>query len=419
MSIFNTAGNPRAHRVRVYYEGTDTIVQGMPLCYNHDTTTNWFGGSVARTPAANAGEVTESSTTAEGSQNEGKYIRVENPSAANARFFAGVVAPGSWAGTSGPKELDIYIPNGATVPVRTDRSVTINDKMYLEHGQLTLINAVGSGEAVGFFDETIDRSSTAGLALARLERPAMADFPAPSTLGIGLSPTLWQGAPSDAELSSPGNAIGYFNDFMDEVDATTGDGWTLTQSNSTGVIAVEAVAAGGVLQVNSEGAAEDDSINAQLKNCAVKPAAGVNTWFEARVKVSDDAQQYFIGLAAVDTTLMATGALDDTVDKVGFYHEAASTALKISSVTARTSADDKTADVADVVDDTWMTLGFKITGITTVDFYVNGVLVESGALTANVPNAGICFSVFAGYQAGAEIVSVDWVKLVTNGGRDA
>ena len=65
MSFNLSGGNPRAHRVRVYLFGTTTILEGMPVCYDNSTT-NWHGGSMAAT-----GEVTESTTTAEGSLNEG------------------------------------------------------------------------------------------------------------------------------------------------------------------------------------------------------------------------------------------------------------------------------------------------------------------------------------------------------------
>jgi len=114
-----TSGNPRAHAVRVYYEGTSTIYEGMPVCYNYDTTTNWFGGSVSD------GAVTATTTTAEGSQNEGKYIRVENPADNNLMSFAGVVKKGGWVGSTGPSVLDIYVPNGAIVPVRADVDTTV------------------------------------------------------------------------------------------------------------------------------------------------------------------------------------------------------------------------------------------------------------------------------------------------------
>ncbi|KKK82769.1 hypothetical protein LCGC14_2800090, partial [marine sediment metagenome] len=38
-------GDPKRMRISVYFENADsyTIVEGMPLCYNHDTTTNWSG----------------------------------------------------------------------------------------------------------------------------------------------------------------------------------------------------------------------------------------------------------------------------------------------------------------------------------------------------------------------------------------
>ncbi|TES90645.1 MAG: hypothetical protein E3J87_09595 [Candidatus Cloacimonadota bacterium] len=158
-----TAGNPRAHAVRVYYFGTSTIYEGMPVCYDNSTT-NWFGGSVA-----NTGEITVSTTTAEGSQNEGKYIRVENPNADNVSMFAGVVKRGGWVGTTGPSVLDIYIPNGAVVPVRTDSNCLIDQTILaVTTGSQELgVPLVADSRSVAIARETIDRG-TAGLVLAEL-----------------------------------------------------------------------------------------------------------------------------------------------------------------------------------------------------------------------------------------------------------
>lgn len=158
-----TAGNPRAHAVRVYYFGTSTIYEGMPVCYDNSTT-NWFGGSVADT-----GEVTAIATTAEGSQNEGKYIRVENVNADNCGMFAGVVKKGGWCGTTGPSALDIYIPNGAVVPVRTDQNCLIDQTILaLTTAQQELGAPLETdGRPVAIARETIDRG-TAGLVLAEL-----------------------------------------------------------------------------------------------------------------------------------------------------------------------------------------------------------------------------------------------------------
>lgn len=99
---------------RVYYEGTSTIYEGMPVCYNFDSTTNMVGYGAATLGATK----TYQSTTAEGEMNEGKFIRVENPAADNLLWFAGVVVGNQQPGRVGPAELDIYIPNGAVVPVR-------------------------------------------------------------------------------------------------------------------------------------------------------------------------------------------------------------------------------------------------------------------------------------------------------------
>jgi hypothetical protein len=158
-----TAGNPRAHAVRVYYFGTSVIYEGMPVCYDNSTT-NWFGGSVADT-----GEVTASTTTAEGSQNEGKYIRVENPNADNVSLFAGVVKRGGWVGTTGPSALDIYIPNGAIVPVRTDSNCLLDQTILaITTASQELGVPLGTdSRPVAISREEYDRG-TAGLVLAEL-----------------------------------------------------------------------------------------------------------------------------------------------------------------------------------------------------------------------------------------------------------
>jgi hypothetical protein len=136
----------------------------MPLCYNQDTTTNWHGGSISD------GAVTENTTTAEGSQNEGKYIRVENPATANLLWFAGAVTKGGWVGKTGPRALDIYVPNGAIVPLRTDKDCTIGDSIGVEDGEVVFTPVTGDGSPVPCAQvmETINRSSANGLVLAKL-----------------------------------------------------------------------------------------------------------------------------------------------------------------------------------------------------------------------------------------------------------
>ena len=241
-----TAGNPVAHRVRVYYTGDDALKEGEPLCYSFKTTKNWWGGSVS-----DEGVVTASITAAEGTQNANKYMSVESPlrlslsndtpasgsktitgtttdfdtlhvgmfvsisgtdvtngnyeitaisrstesgvtnstitlgnmddatsttadvatAIDNISAFAGVVARGGWVGKTGPRVVDIYVPNGAVVPVRagldcvTGRTVlavhTNEQELTTPHRRYALPVAVAW--------ETVTHSDgTPGLVLAKL-----------------------------------------------------------------------------------------------------------------------------------------------------------------------------------------------------------------------------------------------------------
>lgn len=162
-----TAGNPRAHRVRVFFDEVSTLIyEGMPVCYEYDATTNWFGGSVN-----DAGEVTATTTTAEGGQNEGKYIYVKIPLTANFHAFAGVVAKGGWCGktTSALKgiPIDIYVPNGAIVPVRTDASTTVGVTVLGIANTDT--ECISGGYPVGIAWESEDCSTDNAVVLAKLD----------------------------------------------------------------------------------------------------------------------------------------------------------------------------------------------------------------------------------------------------------
>ena len=168
MSFNLTGGNPRAHRIRVYFEGTATILEGMPLCYNYDTTTNWYGGSMT------LGAVTATTTTIEGGQNEGKYIRVELPANGNLIHFAGVVAKGSpGIGKAGPSAVDIYVPNGAIVPVLCDVDTTTGRTVLsIAEGQeeLGCSNGTATSRPVGIAMETETAlDGTADITLCKLD----------------------------------------------------------------------------------------------------------------------------------------------------------------------------------------------------------------------------------------------------------
>ena len=160
--IVTWATDPKAKTVPVYYFGTSTVYEGMPVCYDNSTT-NWTGSYVS------SGVTTESATTAEGLLNEGKFIRVENPNADNISLFAGVVAGAGKHGVTGPCVLDIFVPNGAVVPVRTDSNCLIDQTVLaITTGSQELgVPLATDSRPVAIARETVDRG-TAGLVLAEL-----------------------------------------------------------------------------------------------------------------------------------------------------------------------------------------------------------------------------------------------------------
>ena len=164
-SSFGTSSDAR--KKRVYYTETSTIYEGMPVCYEFDATTNVLGYD--KGAGGDAACQSSPTTTAEGNQNEGKFIRVEDPDANNIQYFAGVVAGSSYAGLIGPRWLDIYIPNGAIVPVRTDLNCLIGQTILAvtTASQELGVPLAADSRAVAVAEETVDRG-TAGLVLARL-----------------------------------------------------------------------------------------------------------------------------------------------------------------------------------------------------------------------------------------------------------
>jgi hypothetical protein len=165
MATHVTWGNDvAAVRKRVYYEGTNDIYEGMPVCYNWDTTDNWTGYGEATLGA----DPTEQGTTAEGEQNEGKFIRVEDPASANLQWLAGFVAFGSpGIGSAGPHAIDIYVPNGAIVPVRTDVNCTVGRTVLCISNASQALTSTGRPVAVAM--ETVDRTTTTGICLAKID----------------------------------------------------------------------------------------------------------------------------------------------------------------------------------------------------------------------------------------------------------
>ena len=288
-------------------------------------------------------------------------------------------------------------------------------------------DATGYGKGCKFFhtdganQDALIYVNVADRTASKFRQQPVADL-AGTAGGAGPSPLIWDGSLWNAVQNDPTLGFAYFDDFLGPIDVTTGDGYTITQVTSGAISAVEDED-GGVLLVDSAGnASADDGVNVQLKNCMFKPVAGRTIRFEARVKFNDNSaltSQFAIGLAGVSTALIASGAIEDTVDKCLWFHHGASTADKMSVICSRTSANDTDADKATTVDDTYIKLGFVINGLTSVQWYADGVLVHTSNVAAQIPNAVMCLSFVAqteGASKDAEM-SVDWVRILQEGTR--
>lgn len=173
MAFSQFGTNSAARRKRVFYTETGTTIrEGMPVCYEFDATANVL--HYDKGAGGDAASQSSPTTTAEGNLNEGKFMRVEDPDDDNIHAFAGVVAGASYAGLAGGRWLDIYVPNGAVVPVRCDQNCVVGRTILAVNVDESILTAPhGAARAVAVAIETVDRSAgattTPGLVLAKLD----------------------------------------------------------------------------------------------------------------------------------------------------------------------------------------------------------------------------------------------------------
>ncbi|NIT61566.1 MAG: hypothetical protein GWN67_20500 [Phycisphaerae bacterium] len=233
------------------------------------------------------------------------------------------------------------------------------------------------------------------------------------TGGAGPSPDLWSDCPLLPMMLDPSEGYYYFSDFMDEVDATTGDGWTITQATSGTLGTV--IGVGGELHLSAGAATADQGVNAQLLNCCVKPTADKDIWFEARIQVSHVDNQIFVGVASTDTTLIATGALDEAnPSSIGFFTDVNSSSGKGGIISQKAGSNDTTEDVVTVSATTWTNLGFKVEGVSRVIFYQDGAIIGQVTDTNDIADAvEMALSLVCQNEDGANTntLKVDWLRI--------
>jgi hypothetical protein len=250
--------------------------------------------------------------------------------------------------------------------------------------------------------------------------------------GRGPSPLIWSDCPW-YQYSNGVGGITYFNDYVDRLGGgqqnLTGTStteiadWIQTEVTSGQTLRSEV--SGGILRVSSEAhASADDGLTVMYRATPFIPADTKTIWFEARVAMTNiDAaagaeDQFFVGLCNTITSALPSGVVDDTVDKVGFFHHDGSTTATLSFITAKTTVEEITTSAAtSLVSGTFVKLGFKITWVSSVQTitpYVNGVAGTVHNTSTKVPTAGtglgICYAAVSEGTTTA-ILDVDWVRI--------
>jgi hypothetical protein len=105
-------------------------------------------------------------------------------------------------------------------------------------------------------------------------------------------------------------------------------------------------------------------------------------WFETTIQTTFPTfLEVFVALAELDTSIIATSAIS-TANHIGWYCVTDDGVLLFGANKASAAA---TKAAATIAEDTYIKLGFKVNGVTSIEQYINGVLTGTAHATANVP----------------------------------
>lgn len=224
-----------------------------------------------------------------------------------------------------------------------------------------------------------------------------------------LSPSrdLWAKCPilGKSVLEQCGMGTFFSTDFNDLSNT-----YTLTQATAGTITLKEE--AGGIAAIDSGSTTTTQGPNIQWGPAGfVGATKGYEIYMEARIKAPSGigtAGNYFIGLAATDTTLIATSALSSQA--IGFV------GLGVNTITGTSkggSGATSTATLTTLTAATAVKLGMLITS-SRVKFWVNGVL-SSEVITTNIATAQLRPTIVVQSRGTTQpILDMDWFHCYQN-----
>lgn len=210
---------------------------------------------------------------------------------------------------------------------------------------------------------------------------------------------MWQGF----EFGKPYKYSIYFDDFMQYV---AGD-WTVTETNAaaTEALATAAPCANGVLLITNTNA-DNDQVSIQRVGHAFVPTAGTNIYFEIRFQASEATQiDLLAGLVVTDTD-----PITSVTDGIGFRKDDGDTDIDFATIASSVTSAEMA--VGTFAASAYVKLGFKVTGTSLVEYYVNDV--KQGELSTCIPTTPlrVTFEMQDGDTAaalGALTASIDYI----------
>ena len=228
--------------------------------------------------------------------------------------------------------------------------------------------------------------------------------------GRQLTGRLWRDFNPMAMASDPGRGFFVMEDFLTLPDVLS---YTLTQATTGAITLNDVVEAYGVALLDSGSTTTQQGANLQFHGQSITPAAGVEIAFEARWKVVDTGAtanattgEIFVGLASVNTAIIASSAVPAVTDWIGYYSVTDDGVLL-------GGADDGTVSLfttpGSSVEDTYLKTGFRINGLESLEFYFNGEEFTQTVALTSIPDTFICPS-FVMQSSGTTdpIMHLDW-----------
>ena len=198
--------------------------------------------------------------------------------------------------------------------------------------------------------------------------------------------SLWRDCPILEHKFDPSIGVLLEENFCSyNAAATTGD-YTLTAA-TTGSAAISTTIIG-TLAIDSGATTAAQGVNLQRLKAMFIPAAGKDIWAEFRISLTATTPpvtkgQIYVGLAASDTTIIASGS-QSTNNRIGWQIETAGLLQMTFTSDKAGTATTKTGPL--LVAATAVRLGFRYDGTAdTVQQYINGATSGTAVATANIP----------------------------------